>query len=230
MGFERLRLFAAMLDARDAFDFATARACLQELRDLTERMLACELEKGAPLLWPGASRSYLERFWSAAVEQGWERTVASGDLVAGAPETWHFLIDPAGVGERLGWWRDGAIGGNWQRLHTTAASWGDQGLHYYKGLAWYRTQLEVPADFAGRRVLAFFGGVDEQARVWLNGQLLGESAAGSFTPFELDATAAVRPGGTNTLAVCVTNRTLDELGTGGLTAPVMLWSPRAAVR
>jgi hypothetical protein len=81
----------------------------------------------------------------------------------------------------------------------------------------------------------WFGGVDEKAKVWLNGNLLGESdkphpglpgAAGCFEPFDLEATETVRFGEMNFLAVKVTNVELNELGTGGITAPVMFWSPR----
>jgi len=69
------------------------------------------------------------------------------------------------------------------------------------------------------------GGIDELAKVWLNGQVLGISPKGSFTPFELDATAAIRPGQPNTAVICVSNMTLNEVGTGGITGPVMFYAP-----
>lgn len=111
-------------------------------------------------------------------------------------------------------------------LRTRSASWSDQGLHYYKGLAWYRTTVEISARFRDRRLFLWFGGVDEKAEVWLNGQRIGESQVGSFRPFDLEVTAAARFDRSNYLAVRITNRELNELGTGGITAPVMLWSPR----
>lgn len=220
----RLEAFLAMLASRDAFDFAAARGHLQQVRALTDTMLAYPLAENAHLLWPRIAHSYLDRFWSPAVEQAHERAVERGELVAPLPEVWDFLIDPAGVGESLGWFREGEIGGNWQPLHTSTASWSEQGLHYYKGAAWYRTQVEVPAASVGRRIHLFFGSVDEQARVWVNGRLLGDSPGRSFMPFEFDATAALRPGA-NTVAVRIVNVELNEIGTGGITAPVMLWSP-----
>ena len=220
----RLEAFLAMLASRDAFDFAAARGHLQQVRALTDTMLAYPLAENAHLLWPRIAHSYLDRFWSPAVEQAHERAVERGELVAPLPEVWDFLIDPAGVGESLGWFREGEIGGNWQPLRTSTASWSEQGLHYYKGAAWYRTQVEVPAASVGRRIHLFFGSVDEQARVWVNGRLLGDSPGRSFLPFEFDATAALRPGA-NTVAVRIINVELNEIGTGGITAPVMLWSP-----
>lgn len=120
---------------------------------------------------------------------------------------------------------------------SPGASPGDPGLHYYKGLAWYRTQVKIPKRFRGRKVYLWFGGVDESAKVWLNGQVLGASeepgdhlprAAGAFLPFEFDATKAVRFGEPNWIAVKVANRELNEIGTGGITAPVMFWSSKEA--
>lgn len=223
MGFARLALFVRMLDARDAFDFATAHGMLQTLFQQTDDMRSHALAEGAFLLHPGNTRGYLERFWAPAVEQGYRATVEQGRLVAPLPETWDFVIDPDGVGESLGYFRDNLTGGNWQPLHTSSRSWGDQGLHYYKGKAWYRASVELPNDLAadlGQRLQLHFGGVDEKARVWLNGQYLGASTVGASKPFALDATASARPGSRNVVVVEVTNQTLNELGTGGITAPV----------
>jgi hypothetical protein len=97
---------------------------------------------------------------------------------------------------------------------------------YNKGLAWYRTEVEIPERFRGRRIFVWFGGMDEKARVWLNGRLVGESDVKTFHPFDFEVTEAVRFGAPNFLAVRVANFRLDELGTGGIVAPVMFWSPQ----
>jgi hypothetical protein len=223
MGFERMRLFLRMLGERDTFDFAAAYASLQELYTLTDHMREYELADGAFLLSPRNTRGYLERFWSPAVETGYRATVEQGHLVMGLDETWDFLIDPDAVGESLGYFRQDLTGGNWQPLHTSSRSWGDQGLQYYKGRAWYRTQVDLPATATDTPLLLSFGGVDEVARVWLNGEFLGASEVGAFRPFELDATTAARAGASNTVVVEITNETLNELGTGGITAPVFFY-------
>src|SRR5690606_1547505 len=59
--------------------------------------------------------------------------------------------------------------------------------------------VTLPAGWAGRRVLLKFGAVDYQAKVWLNGQLLGDHEGGS-TPFGFDVTDHLTSG-ENTLVV-----------------------------
>ena len=129
------------------------------------------------------------------------------------------------IGEAIGWWRPEHVGGNWTTFKSSTSSWSNQGLRYYKGLAWYRQTIDVPAKYRGKRIFLWFGGIDELAKVWVNGKLVGISPKGCFVPFELDATGAVRPGKANTVTVCVSNFTLNELGTGGLTGPVMFYAP-----
>ena len=253
LSYRHLAEFLAMLSARNRFDFAEAYKALGRLRAVSQTMIDFRLYPVEPrmdpldpsksrryhgearLLWPRAAVSYLNRFWSPCVESGYERLVERGEFVAGAPDAWDFLIDTSNVGEMLRWYRDGVIGGNWQTMFTHTKSWSDQGLHYYKGLAWYRTRVTVPERFKGRKVYLWFGGIDEYAKVWLNGKLLGTTDApgdglppmpGTFKPVEFNATPALRFGKPNTIAVKILNRKLSEIGTGGITAPAMFWSPK----
>jgi beta-galactosidase/beta-glucuronidase len=84
----------------------------------------------------------------------------------------------------------------------------------------------VPASAAGKRIFLWCGGVDEKAKVWVNGQVIGISHGGAFYPFEMDATAALKPG-RNVVVFCVVNQVVSEVGTGGIVAPVILYQPGA---
>ena len=65
----------------------------------------------------------------------------------------------------------------------------------------YRREFVVPADWAGRRVLITFDGVDSAFFLWVNGQRVGYSTD-SRIPAEFDLTKFVKPPGqTNVLAV-----------------------------
>ncbi len=66
----------------------------------------------------------------------------------------------------------------------------------------YRRTFCVPADWAGRRIVLRFEGVDAVFRVYVNGEEVGLSK-GSRIPAEFDITAHVRPGETHALAVRV---------------------------
>lgn len=112
----------------------------------------------------------------------------------------------------------------WQRVRSSTITWDTLGLRYYKERpAWYLQSVRIPEEAAGETVYLWFGGVDDQARVWVNGHEVG-TGRGAFRPFEFDVSEVIRPGRDNRVAVQVINRGLSELGTGGLMAPVMFYA------
>ncbi len=64
----------------------------------------------------------------------------------------------------------------------------------------YRRDFEVPAAWAGRRIVLHFAGVSSAMYVWVNGRNVGYSEDARL-PAEFDVTGFVRPGGRNTIAV-----------------------------
>jgi exo-1,4-beta-D-glucosaminidase len=68
---------------------------------------------------------------------------------------------------------------------------------------WYRTEFKLPADYQGKTLWLHLDGINFRANVWLNGHQIATSdqIAGAYRIFELDVTAAAKPGGTNALAV-----------------------------
>lgn len=81
----------------------------------------------------------------------------------------------------------------------------------YHGVAWYWRQFDAPVNpHPGGRYLLRFWAVDYTAEVWLNGERIGEHEGGE-SPFTLDATAAIRPGEANLLAVRVLNPTHEPI-------------------
>jgi beta-galactosidase/beta-glucuronidase len=69
---------------------------------------------------------------------------------------------------------------------------------------YYRRDFFVPVLWSGQYATLKFGAVRYVADVWLNGQYLGYHEGGD-TPFALDATQALIPGGMNSLVVRVDN-------------------------
>lgn len=74
---------------------------------------------------------------------------------------------------------------------------------------WYRRTLTMPAAWRGQRVRLHFGAVDWQARVWLDGELLG-SHTGGQTPFWFEVTEQLADGRAHTLVV----HAYDDVRTG----------------
>lgn len=65
---------------------------------------------------------------------------------------------------------------------------------------WYRRSVELPADWAGKRVFLRFGGVRWNARVYWDGVQIGQRLEG-FTPWELELSATASGAGSHRLVV-----------------------------
>ncbi|HEV2597939.1 glycoside hydrolase family 2 TIM barrel-domain containing protein [Sphingopyxis sp.] len=72
------------------------------------------------------------------------------------------------------------------------------------GVGWYRKTFTAPKLERGGRIELQFDGAYSESEVWLNGTKLGKNVYG-FGAFVLDATASIKPGQTNVLAVRVAN-------------------------
>ena len=70
---------------------------------------------------------------------------------------------------------------------------------------WYRRSFTLPEGFQRDKVLLHFGAVDQECRVLVNGELVGEHKGG-YLPFSCDITDSLS-GGENTLTVIVTDCT-----------------------
>ena len=68
---------------------------------------------------------------------------------------------------------------------------------------WFRTEFQVPPDYAGKTVWLHFSGINYRAAVWLNGRQVAapDTMVGTWRVFEFDVTGFVKPGQKATLAV-----------------------------
>ncbi|MDX9862806.1 MAG: DUF4838 domain-containing protein [Rhodospirillales bacterium] len=218
----------AMIEAWNACEFMKAKAGHDRavaLRDEGEALY--------PGLYDKNASGYLRRFWGAAIQATSEGLDNGNKIVARLPDEWLFLLDPLNGGESLGFHVPTMGTRNWMPIKTYSQSWSNQGLRYYKGEAWYRTTLNVSRAFKGETIHLWLGGVDDQADAWINGrklERLSRGAAPCGRPWEFDATGTLDFDASNTIVVKVTNRALNELGTGGLTGPAMLWTKPGAAK
>lgn len=136
--------------------------------------------------------------------------IAHNPLVAITAQTlplagaWRFTIDPEDVGERQGWAKPGLDDTGWEIVNIPHTWNVVPAYKDYEGIAWYRLVFTAPAEGRDALLRLRFGAVFYLARVWLNGQYLGQHEGG-YTPFEFEASELLIPGAENLLAVQVDN-------------------------
>ena len=145
-----------------------------------------------------------------------------GTFTSGAREEpeisagWRFQIDSQDIGEHDRWFDAGFDRSGWKEVDVPRA-WDvlDRALSNYEGVGWYSVVLDGSWARPGQIQHLKFGRVMYHARVWLNGELLGEHVDG-YLPFAFDITDKLK-GPANHLVVRVDNR------------PQIDWLPAAKV-
>lgn len=166
--------------------------------------------------------------------------------------TWNYIIDPYNTGffdyhlrerqedDREAYWQDPTIKDKTERIEhgyqdpytlQVPGDWNsqDEKFQYYEGTVWYQKTFDLePED--DERVYLYFGAVNYEANVYLNGKKLG-SHKGGFTPFNFEIPRKVLRKEDNFLVVMVNNiRKKNEVPSlnfdwwnfGGITREVVL--------
>ena len=127
---------------------------------------------------------------------------------------WQFEVDAKEEGEQRGWIAGRDLAERILVPFCPESKLSGLGLATnYMPQVWYRRHFQVPAARRGQRLLLHFGAVDYSARVWLNGQFLGEHRGG-YTPFAFEVTKGISDGD-NELGVQVTDDLRSGLQPGG---------------
>src|SRR5690606_3353242 len=111
------------------------------------------------------------------------------------------------------------------RTRTISTTWDAQGLAGLRsGAVWYRHHFTLPADLQGEPIGLFIGGVEDEARVWINGRYLGTIGRAFSKPAVFDLTDGLASTGDNVLAIqVVRNSAANEIGLGGIIRPCYLF-------
>ena len=154
----------------------------------------------------------------------------AGVLSLPLPAIWQVKLDPADAGVDGKWFSSELKEVGWTPISTHKWSgWDKQGMPEHVGYAWYRIRWKAPRTPRTKFVYLYFGAVDEQAWVWINGSSAGEHTAASekadarnlwTKSFSLNVTGRVRFGKANVLAVRVHN----QAAMGGVWQPVHLFA------
>jgi beta-mannosidase len=135
-------------------------------------------------------------------------------------EDWMVLAADSGMGERLGYYGDhfpvtqaisAKVPGdvNWDLMRAGVIPDIFIGMNakktypYARKEWWYRKTFTLSRkEWTGKRIRLHFSGVDYAAKVWLDGELLGEHK-GQFTPFEFEMGNMLDRGAKHTLVVLI---------------------------
>ncbi len=101
-------------------------------------------------------------------------------------------------------------------------------LEFYEGTIWFRQKFNAEPK-AGKKYVLYFGAVNYEAHVYLNGKKLGVHKGG-FTPFQFDVTNQLKAGENFVVVKADNTRKQDEIPTvntdwwnyGGITRDVLL--------
>ena len=131
----------------------------------------------------------------------------------GLDGTWLLKKDSLDVGVAERWYSDSTVRADWNEVRVPD-HWDRYGLESYDGVGWYARTFTV--EDVKEPMVLFFGGVDDDADVWVNGNHVG-GHAGYSEAFYVDVSGAVRKG-RNEVVV----RVRDNAGPGGIYKPVTL--------
>jgi hypothetical protein len=122
---------------------------------------------------------------------------------------WEFRFAPDSRGLKEGWFAAETV---YERAIEVPGCWDAQGVgeptdkmrHNAIGTGWYRRTFAVPQAWEGKRVWLVVGGAHRTAKVWVNGQFVGEHI-GYPVAFRFDITDKLRSG-RQELVIAVDNR------------------------
>ncbi|MDR0412627.1 MAG: beta-glucuronidase, partial [Dysgonamonadaceae bacterium] len=94
-------------------------------------------------------------------------------------------------------------------LMTLPSDWNTRNaqLFFYEGSVWFKKDFDYTKK-PGKKTVVYFGAVNYEAQVYLNGEKIGEHTGG-FTPFHFDVTGKIKDG-SNFIVVRVNNERRPE--------------------
>jgi hypothetical protein len=240
VAWQSLSLFDDFMRLRE--DLAAGRfdGLDQRAKAYVERLLrlGARYEKnyafGHGLAWAAGknvNNSYFNAFYKATYDDA-ARIAREYKILTPSLRKFRFLADEKKQGEKAGWSAPGFDDGKWRTTDVAIDTWSALGLHNYMGSAWYRTKLSLPALPKGKKVFLWIGATDGRVKVFVNGKHVPHAGpkgekADSFTgycqPASFDITDALAGAREAQLSLFCTREFLNELGTGGLLSPVVVY-------
>ncbi len=156
-------------------------------------------------------------FFPARAQEGPIQNISARENL-GLDGNWHYMVDPYLTGQSSRYYRNVRPGSKSDFVEydfgaspslEVPGDWNSQDpkLLYYEGMVWYQRDFKWHPR-SGRRYFLHFGSVNYEAKVYLNGKMLG-SHRGGFTPFQFEVTGRLNDGD-NFIVVSVDNTRRKE--------------------
>lgn len=211
-GVQTLKQFLQYHEAGRNFDFVAAQDFYNAIVETTKKAEALNPDIVAAKPGLGYLKRYNEMYLSGAVKY----STAPYRIVQRLPETLPTLLDKESVGEREGYFQPQMGDDKFKPTKTYNSTWDAQGIGSFNGAAWYRHRFTIPAELKGQPIGVLLGSFDDEARVWINGQLVGTSGRWYGRAAAFDLTDGLNYGGENVLTIEIVQNSFNELGVGGL--------------
>lgn len=225
-GFEFAERHHEVLKLKGAGKIVEAAESLKAIRDFFLSKRTGEVFENGPKLTQAQGGYYmvfadLEKELKSSVELF--RNFDGAKLVQRHDKGWRFCTDVSDKGRTENWSKPGYDDSTWARIDATGW-WQSQGFPDYQGVTWYRRKFEAPVVPNSKKMVLYFGAVDGDAEVYLNGRkvgehLLGPEGKGYDSPFFFDLTKQIQHAGINTIAV----RVKKDFAVGGINKGVLIY-------
>ena len=126
---------------------------------------------------------------------------------------WEFALDPGCSGRARGLAAAEKLEQKIIVPFCPESSLSGVGIIDFMPAVWYRREVEIPAEWAGQRILLHFGAVDYASEMWVNGVSAG-THRGGYSSFTFEITSLLQAG-INVITVCAEDDTRSQLQPSG---------------
>jgi sialate O-acetylesterase len=136
--------------------------------------------------------------------------------------------DPENIGFREGWAKPEYNDRNWPEIDLPGSFDNLNGKENFDGVAWFRREVVVPSDWAGKDMELSLGAIDDYDTTYFNGTKVGSIGVETLHPYSTPRNYKI-PGslvkaGRNVIAV----RAFDNFWMGGFSSPAQEMAVRLA--
>ncbi|MDP9079918.1 MAG: sialate O-acetylesterase [Bacteroidota bacterium] len=112
-------------------------------------------------------------------------------------------LEDKGMTREIKWYDPAFEPKNWHRFWLPGY-WADQGVRDLNGIVWFRREITVPAEMAGKPAKLFLGRIINADETYVNGKLVGNTTY-EFPPRRYEVPSGLLKEGKNLITVRITN-------------------------